>query len=128
MDSGLFKVRLCTKDSSGFVGFVKTGWIFWKSVYKTNPRIKSLRIGLANPDSLIFEVGFVNHETKRTFLESGFVITIQNKSLFLQSLIQFPHPYNYLNWYFSSQHYLFTFCASKLASKWAKSVGNSSFC
>ena len=30
-------------------------------------------------------------------------------------------------WDFSSQPYLFTFCASKLASKWAKSVGNSNF-
>ena len=35
--------------------------------------------------------------------------------------------YKYLDWDFSSQPYLFTFCASKLASKWAKSVGNSNF-
>jgi hypothetical protein len=32
--------------------------------------------------------------------------------------------YKYLDRDFSSQPYLFTFCASKLASKWAKSVGN----
>ena len=36
--------------------------------------------------------------------------------------------YKYFNRDFSSQPYLFTFCASKLASKWAKSVGNSNFC
>ncbi len=35
--------------------------------------------------------------------------------------------YKYLYRDFSSQPYLFTFCASKLASKWAKSVGNSNF-
>ena len=35
--------------------------------------------------------------------------------------------YKYLNQDFTSQPYLFTFCASKLASKWAKSVGNSNF-
>ena len=35
--------------------------------------------------------------------------------------------YKYLDQDFSSQPYLFTFCASKLASKWAKSVGNSIF-
>jgi hypothetical protein len=33
--------------------------------------------------------------------------------------------YKYLDRDFSSQPYLLTFCASKLASKWAKSVGNS---
>jgi hypothetical protein len=35
--------------------------------------------------------------------------------------------YKYLDQDFSFQPYLFTFCASKLASKWAKSVGNSNF-
>ena len=35
--------------------------------------------------------------------------------------------YKYLDRDFSSQPYLFTFCASKLASKWAKSAGNSNF-
>ena len=35
--------------------------------------------------------------------------------------------YKYLDRDFSSQPYLFTFCASKLASKWAKSVGDSNF-
>jgi hypothetical protein len=35
--------------------------------------------------------------------------------------------YKYLNQDFTSQPYLFTFCASKLASKWAKSAGNSNF-
>ena len=33
--------------------------------------------------------------------------------------------YKYLDRDFSSQPYLFTFCASKLASKWAKSAENS---
>ncbi len=87
MDSGLFKVCLCTKDLSGFVGFLKTGPIFWKSVYLLNPWIESLKIG------------FINHVTKRTFLESGFVITIwknpwirKTNPCFYESLIQFPHP------------------------------------
>jgi hypothetical protein len=35
--------------------------------------------------------------------------------------------YKYLDRDFSSQTYLFTFCASKLASKWVKSAGNSNF-
>ena len=35
--------------------------------------------------------------------------------------------YKYLDRDFSSHPYLFTFCASKLASKWAKSAGNSNF-
>ncbi len=35
--------------------------------------------------------------------------------------------YKYLDRDFSSQPYLFTFCASKLASKWSKSVENSNF-
>ncbi len=35
--------------------------------------------------------------------------------------------YKYLDQDFSSQPFLFTFCPSKLASKWAKSVGNSNF-
>jgi hypothetical protein len=33
--------------------------------------------------------------------------------------------YNFLDRDFSSEPYSFTFCASKLASKWAKSAGNS---
>ncbi len=35
--------------------------------------------------------------------------------------------YKYLDQDFSSKPFLFTFCASKLASKWAKSAGNSNF-
>ena len=35
--------------------------------------------------------------------------------------------YKYLDRDFSSQHFLLTFCASKLASEWAKSAGNSIF-
>jgi hypothetical protein len=37
-----------------------------------------------NPDSQIYEVGFVNHNMKQIFLESGFVATIQKESMFLQ--------------------------------------------
>ncbi len=85
MDLGFFKVRLCIKDSSGFVGFVKTGRFF----FKISLWIESLRIELANPDSRIYEVGFVNHETKWIFLGSGFVITIWNKSMDLQNWSMF---------------------------------------
>jgi hypothetical protein len=35
--------------------------------------------------------------------------------------------YKYLDQDFSSQPFLFTFCASEWASKWAKSAGNSIF-
>ncbi len=55
------------QDSWGFVGFVKTGRIFGSSGHEMNPRFKSLKIGLANPDSQICEVRFVNHETKQIF-------------------------------------------------------------
>jgi hypothetical protein len=48
-------VRIC-QDSSGFVGFVKTAWIFGSSGHETNPRFESLRIGLTNPDLRICEV------------------------------------------------------------------------
>jgi hypothetical protein len=91
-DLCLFKVRLCSKDLWGFVGFVKIGWIFEKCVTNRIHESESLRIRLANPDLRIYEVGFVNHETNRTFLESGFVITIQNESMFYDSLIRFPQP------------------------------------
>ena len=40
MDLDLFIVCQCTKDSSGFVRFVNIGWIFWKSVYESNPWTK----------------------------------------------------------------------------------------
>ncbi len=83
------------QDWWGFIGFVKTGQIFWKSVYKSNPRIESLTIGLGNPDLQIYEVSFVNHKMKQTFLESGFMITIRNKSMFLQ--ISYTIPASLLN-------------------------------
>jgi hypothetical protein len=38
----------------------------------------------------IYEVGFVNHNTNRTFLESGFMTTIQNKFMFLQISYTIP--------------------------------------
>jgi hypothetical protein len=73
------------QDLWGFLGFVKTGQIFGSSGHKTNPRFKSSRIRLVNPDSRIQEVGIINHNTKQTFLESGFVTTIWNKSMDLQN-------------------------------------------
>jgi len=66
------------KDSWGFIEFVKTGQIFGSSGHESGPLFKSL---IANPDLQICEVGFVNHETKWIFLESGFVTTIQNESM-----------------------------------------------
>jgi hypothetical protein len=73
---------------------VKTGQIFVSSGHESNPRFKSLRIGLANPDLQTYEAGFVNHDTKQIFLESGFVATIRNESMDLQnkSLNRLPHP------------------------------------
>jgi hypothetical protein len=83
------------QDWWGFVGFVKTGPISLKSVYESNPRIESLRIGLGNPDLQIYEVRFINYKTKRTFLESGFMITIRNESMFLR--ISYTIPASLLN-------------------------------
>ncbi len=60
---------------------MKTGPLFGSSGHEWNPPFESLRIGLANPDSQNYEVGLINHDTKRTFLESGFVSTIQNESM-----------------------------------------------
>jgi hypothetical protein len=68
---------------------VKTGQIFGISGHELNPGFKSLRIGLANPDLRIYEVGIVNHKTKQIFLELGFVITIQNKSMDSQNKSMF---------------------------------------
>ncbi len=78
------------QDSWGFVGFVKTGRIFGSSGHETNPWFESLRIRLTNPDSRICEVGFVNHKTKQIFLESGFVTTIRNESMFLRISYTIP--------------------------------------
>jgi hypothetical protein len=59
-------------DSSGFIGFVKTGWIFWKSVYKTNPQNESFENIKDSWSTIWKKSGFVNNKTKRIFLESGF--------------------------------------------------------
>jgi len=60
---------------------VKTARIFGSSGHETNPRFESLRIGLTNPDSRICEVRIRDYDTKRIFLESGFVTTIRNESM-----------------------------------------------
>ncbi len=53
MDSYLFKVRLCTKireDLWGFVGFVKTGRIFWKLAgFVCTIRYKSFHVRIREP-------------------------------------------------------------------------------
>ncbi len=36
-----------------------TIWIFWKKVYESNPRYKSLRFGFTNPDLRVRQPGFV---------------------------------------------------------------------
>ncbi len=82
------------QDSWGFIGFVKTGRIFESSGHETNPWFESLRIGLANLDSRICEVGFVNHKTKQIFLKSGFVTTIRNESTFLRISYTIPASLN----------------------------------
>jgi hypothetical protein len=69
---------------------MKTGRIFQKQVYETNPRYKSLRFGFANLDSRVRQPGFVNHDTKRIFLESGFVPMIRNESMFLRISYTIP--------------------------------------
>ena len=89
-------LRIC-QDSWGFVGFVKTGWIFGSSGHKSNPRFDSLRIRLVNPDSPIYEVRFLNHATKRTFLESGFVT-----SMFLRITYTIPASLRFTCWMLQS--------------------------
>ncbi len=53
-------------------------WKFWSRIECTSPN-------LWGSDSQIYEVGFVNHDTNRTFLESGFATTIQTESIDLQN-------------------------------------------
>ena len=75
-------LRIC-KDSWGFVGLMKTGRIFGKSVYKTNPRNKSFANIKDSWPTIRNESGFISYGTNRTFLESGFVVTLRYKSMFL---------------------------------------------
>jgi hypothetical protein len=88
-DLGLYKVRLCTKDSSGFVGFVKTGRIFWKSVYEMN-LLKTLRIRdpwyKTNPDSF-------RKARIESFWSQDLWLRYKMNPHFYESLIWFPHPY-----------------------------------
>ena len=84
----LFIVRLCTKDSSGFV---RIRWIrenrsnLWKFRSRNESTIwifknRTRESGFANPwsqDSW--------HDTKRIFLGSGFVTTIRNESMDLRN-------------------------------------------
>jgi hypothetical protein len=84
MDLGLFKVRLCTKDSSGYVGFVKTGRIFWKSVYESNPRIESIKF--ANLWSRICQ------SKNESFWSQDSWSRYKMNPCFYESLIRFPHP------------------------------------
>jgi hypothetical protein len=64
---------------------MKSGQIFWKSVYETNPRNESFENIKDLWSTIQNESGFVNHKTKWIFLESGFVTTIQNESMDLQN-------------------------------------------
>ncbi len=59
---------------------MKTARIFGSSGHM-NPRFESLRIGLTNPDSRIYEVRICDYDMKLIFLESGFVTTIRNESM-----------------------------------------------
>ncbi len=69
---------------------MKTGRIFWKSVYKTIPRNESFENMKDSWSTIQNKSGFVNHETKQIFLESGFVTTIRNESTFLR--ISYTNP------------------------------------
>jgi len=61
---------------------MKTGWIFGIQVTNRIHKSKYLRFG------------FVNHKTKQIFLESGFVTTIWNESMFLQISYTIPASLN----------------------------------
>ncbi len=62
LDFWRFNSVFSTKDLSGFFGFMKTGQIFWKSVYESNPRtksfekVKALRICIVKHKSNLFGV------------------------------------------------------------------------
>jgi hypothetical protein len=82
------------KDSWGFVGFVKTGRIFGKLVYKMNPwkeSLKTLRICdpqyETNPDS------FCKALIEPFWSQDSWLGYKTNPRLY-ESLIRFPHPYN----------------------------------
>jgi len=55
---------------------VETGRIFGSLGLELSPNFESLRIGLANLDSQIYEFEFVTHDMKQTYLVSGFMTTI----------------------------------------------------
>ncbi len=61
------------QDLWGFVGFMKTGQILWKSVYESNPRTKSFENIKDSWSTIGNETGFVSKGTNQTLLESGFV-------------------------------------------------------
>jgi hypothetical protein len=93
---------------------VKTARIFGSAGHETNPRFESLRIRLTNPDSRISEVRIRDYDTKRIFLESGFVTTIRYESMDLQNLSMFlriPYtiPASLINTYLNLYQSLNTF-------------------
>jgi hypothetical protein len=100
---GFVRIRACLKYiyvlriRKDLSGFVKTGRIFWKSVYETNPRNESFENIKDSWSMIQNESRFVNHEMKQIFLESGFVTTIQNESPFLR--ISYTIPWRFKLWF-----------------------------
>jgi hypothetical protein len=87
------------QDSWGFVGFVKTARIFESSGHETNPRFKSLRIGLTNPDSRICEVRIRDTIRNESFWSQDSWLRYETNPWiretnprFYESLIRIPHP------------------------------------
>jgi hypothetical protein len=66
--------------------------IFGSSCHETNPRFKSLRIGLTNPDSRICEVRIRDTIRNESFWSQDSWLRYETNPRFYESLIRFPHP------------------------------------
>ncbi len=92
-----FVVCLCSKDSWGFVGFVKKGRILSKTVYETNPRYGYLKTLVTNRNKTNPKIRICFVGTKRIFLSQDSWATIRyestdsrNESMFLR--ISYTNP------------------------------------
>ncbi len=80
------------KDSWGFVGFVKTGQIFEKSVYETNPRNESFE-NIKDLWSTIWNKSFWSQDSWSRYKTNPWIR--KTNPGFYESLIRFPHPYKF---------------------------------
>ncbi len=78
------------QDSSGFVGFVKTGRIFGSSGHETNPRFESLRICEVRIRDTIRNKSFWSQDSWLRYETNPWIR--ETNPRFYESLIRIPHP------------------------------------